>query len=297
LSATLIGGFVVAPALVEANQGNPADNDFFTNVEYTKTSDGIGISATLREDVGPHIVYFKYGEVKGIGFGTVNATVDMEVAVHVSGTHVTDSVQLDSDKLYIGYLTITQTNDSGEEAANSGSDTYWIFLTKAYDGDITALCVYGCLIAVINIVLVYVLIMVFSNMMRGRMEKTRVKMEKEGRLYPQGYGRCGQCGTVVLPGEVNCRKCGAYIDRPEEMKPKKKDFFECSECGAEVPNDAKECPKCGAVFDEDETEVMHADGTVEITNEITNCPECGAAAPATATFCTKCGAKFGSDKK
>jgi len=176
---------------------------------------------------------------------------------------------------------------------NGDTSTNWVFLTGAHDGSTTSLSLFGCAYSTLMIMIVFFLIMILSFFMRGRMEKTRERMEKEGRLYPQGYGKCDNCGAVVLPGEVKCRKCGAYIDRPDEMKPKKKDFFECSECGAEVPGDATTCPKCGAKFDEDEFEVTHADGTVETTNEIIQCHECGEFAPANATFCAKCGAKFG----
>ncbi len=141
----------------------------------------------------------------------------------------------------------------------------------------------------------YFLLVAFSFLMRRSIGKTRQKMEDEGRLYPQGYGRCKECGTLVLPGEVTCRKCGAYIDVPEEMKASKKDYFVCTECGAEVPNDAKECPKCGAKFEGVENEVVHADGTVDVSSESFECSECGAQVPANATHCPKCGAKFDED--
>jgi ribosomal protein L40E len=154
--------------------------------------------------------------------------------------------------------------------------------------------------------------MILSNIMKGRMEKTREQMEKEGRLYPQGHGRCQKCGAVVLPGEVNCRKCGEYIDRPDEMKPDKKDFFECSECGAEVPADAKQCPKCGAAFDEEDEEIIEADTSVKTNAEPSPrsepvqkdtssrapivCPECGETSPAGAWFCPRCGRSFDEKK-
>jgi ribosomal protein L40E len=300
VSATLIGGYIVAPGYVEANHGDPADNDFFTNVEFTYTSSGIDVTATLREDIGTHEVYLKSGAIRGIAFGFFYADFE-NIPLTATGTTVSGSIPLDRDRLYAGGLMITETrtvDGVSEEVIKEDSKTSWTFFTEAFDGDINQLSIFGCFIATIYITLAFFMIMVLSKIMRGRMEKTRVKMEKDGRLYPKGYGRCAQCGTVVLPGEVNCRKCGAYIDRPEEMKPDKKDFFECSECGAEVPNDAKDCPKCGAVFDEeDDIEVVHADGTVETTNETITCPECGSIGPATATFCIRCGAKFDGDKK
>ena len=293
VSAILIGGLVTAPAMVEENQGSPPDSGCFKDVEFTYTSDGIDISAVLTKEAGSHKVYFKYGEVKGVPFTGANAVIDMKSELNVSGSAASDSVSLDRDKLYIGYLSMTKTDDSGDEVDDAESHTFWRFLTGAYDGDATPLCLWGCFWATLYITVIFFMVMIFSNIMRGRMEKTRERMEKEGRLYPKGYGRCDRCGATVLPGEVNCRKCGAYIDRPDEMKPKKKDFFECSECGAEVPSDAKQCPKCNAAFDDDdEFEVVHADGKVETTKETFTCPECGATVPGTASFCTKCGAKF-----
>ena len=97
---------------------------------------------------------------------------------------------------------------------------------------------------------------------------------------------------MVLPGEIKCRKCGAYIDRPEEMRRKKDDFFQCSACGAEVPGDAQVCPKCGAKFDGVENVVSHIDGKVDVSEESYPCPKCGEMVPKNAVFCPKCGKKF-----
>lgn len=105
-------------------------------------------------------------------------------------------------------------------------------------------------------IFLYLIISFFMRRASKNLEETRKKMEAEGRLYPKGYGRCKQCGTIILPGETSCRKCGAYIEVPEELKHKKVDYFQCSECGAEVPSDSTVCPKCGATFDEDEETVI-----------------------------------------
>jgi len=146
------------------------------------------------------------------------------------------------------------------------------------------------------IAVIYFVMLVFSELMRRGARKTRAKMEAEGRLYPQGYSKCKECGTMVLPGEVACRKCGALIEVPEELKVHKKDFFQCSECGTEVPKDAKVCPKCGASFDEqEETEIIHADGTVDVSTETFECSECGKKVPANAKKCPYCGADFDED--
>jgi len=97
----------------------------------------------------------------------------------------------------------------------------------------------------------FLILCVMSWWMRRNLERTRARMEAEGRLYPQGYGRCKRCGSLVLPGEIMCRKCGEYVDVPEEMRVKKVNYFECSECGREVPQDAGVCPFCGEAFEDD----------------------------------------------
>ena len=207
--------------------------------------------------------------------GTVTVDENGVYHVTVSGVDVPDG------SLYVMGAFIVLPQNNAVESMNA------IVNNNASE---TNLALTGAAYTVAYAAIVFFIILIFSALMRRSAEKTRAKMEAEGRLYPQGYGRCKQCGAMVLPGEVNCRKCGAYIDVPEELKPKKKDSFTCSECGAEVPGDAKVCPKCGAAFDEDdENVVVHADGTEDVSSETVVCPECGNVVPANADWCPRCG--------
>jgi len=161
------------------------------------------------------------------------------------------------------------------------------------DSQLTTFCLTGNLYFIgVNIIAFFFLIVLITTWMRSNLEKTRARLEAEGRLYPQGYGRCKECGTIVLPGEVVCRKCGAYLDIPEEMKVHKVEYFECSDCGKEVPLASEKCPFCGASFEEgieDET----ATETQETKTEVTfTCSECGKQVPESASVCPHCGEKF-----
>lgn len=297
MATILAGAFAVAPAFVDNNSDAPAGNDNFSNITYEYSDDGtVSITATVS-GIDDHKAVFRYLQVIAVGFDTATGDrVTNDLILTVDGNKAHGTVKLDSGKLFAGYLGITKTNSAGDEVFDTSTQTASTILSGAYAGSLTSLSLYGCFMAVLLPMIIFFMILYFSAFMRSRFEKTREKLEKEGRLYPQGYGRCEKCGSIVLPGEVSCRKCGTYIDRPEELKPKKKDFFECSECGAEVPSDAKECPKCGSKFDEDEEIIVkHADGTVEVTTETFECSECGAEVPVTASFCPKCGAKFDED--
>jgi len=290
----LVGGLVMAPAFVEQNQGDPdvSDNNFFTNIQYSFPGGGVDIAVTLDSsvDMTGKKIFLMYGAVNAVSFGgKVTGKQDQSSELTATGGFVS----LDPNTLYAGYVVIKDVSDPDNVTVIDDSRTFSTFFTGAFEGSITSLTLYGCFMDAIVIFMFFFTIMTLSNFMRVRMEKARAKMEQEGRLYPQGHGRCNQCNSIVLPGEVSCRKCGAYIDRPEEMKPDKKDFFECTDCGAEVPEDAKVCPKCGATFDEEEFEVVHADGNVDKSNELRKCHECGQLSPANTTFCVRCGAKFG----
>jgi RNA polymerase subunit RPABC4/transcription elongation factor Spt4 len=126
----------------------------------------------------------------------------------------------------------------------------FLFIELKEDAD-----TFGVIMAIFfSLVLPFIILCVLVWWMRRNLERVRAKMEAEGRLYPQGYGRCKRCGALVLPGEVMCRKCGEYVDVPEEMRVKKVNYFECSECGREVPEDAGVCPYCGEAFDDPKEE-------------------------------------------
>lgn len=233
--------------------------------------------------------------------GTVSFNVEIYpmntdgyVMTNTSGnTYVFNDLALESGKVYKIYF------ESGD--VRSGSATVDANIT---DGDITKHALIWNFYVVGMAAIVFFLVLVLTTYMRRSLEKTRARMEAEGRLYPQGYGRCKECGMLVLPGEVTCRKCGAYIEIPEEIKAKMKrkvEYTECSECGAEVPSDARKCPKCGASFDE-ATEEVKIEATPEIieahqeskepSDEYFECSECGAKVPADANVCPQCGAKF-----
>ena len=166
-------------------------------------------------------------------------------------------------------------------------------------GDVCMLNLVGSSISILEIALIFFVMLIFSELMRRSARKKRDQMIKDGRLYPKGYDKCKNCGTMILPGEITCRKCGAAIEVPEDVKVlHKKDFFQCSDCGTEVPMDAKFCPKCGAVFDEgEETEIKHADGSVDVSTESFECSECGKKVPANAQRCPYCGAVFDEDEQ
>ena len=184
---------------------------------------------------------------------------------------------------------------STEKTGDDYKQFYRIFLnTGVTDSGMMNKNLMGAGYTLLLIGLMYFIMVIFSELMRRSARKARDKLEAEGRLYPEGYSKCKECGAMVLPGEITCRKCGAAIDVPEDIKVlHKKDYFECSECGAEVPMDAKHCPKSGAKFDEaDETEITHADGTVDTSTETFECSECGKEVPANAKRCPYCGAEF-----
>ena len=234
-----------------------------SSVVYRETSDPTYISEPTR-----------YGIVTVTDAGTKDGK-------YVYSCSVSD-FKLDDGKLYLVGAGITQDN----KVSTSESVTFMI--DKGCNQ--TAIYFTGTAYTVAFAVVIFFMILIFSTIMRRSAEKSRKKMEAEGRLYPKGYGRCKNCGATVLPGEVNCRKCGTYIDVPEEMKPHKKDFFQCTECGAEVPADATVCPKCGAKFEGSETEVVREDGEVETSeDDMIACPGCDYHVPAGTDWCPKCG--------
>lgn len=294
ITATFYSGPNVVNGMIDA-----ADKDYKEIGDMVLDEEtGILTADFYIEDIGE--VFVEYGVVDGFNYGSYWSNEEakkasMTLVPQPEGSKVafkgSCTIELTDEKINYVRITIekTELNDKGEPVKKVVGFFKDMGESK---GDIQYMSLYGLGMYVIFTAAMFFMILIFSALMRRSMEKTRTKMEADGRLYPQGYGRCKECGGMVLPGEVTCRKCGAYIDVPDELRAKKKDFFTCSECGAEVPNDADTCPRCGATFDEIENEVVHADGTVEVTTETENCPECGAEIPVNVAFCPKCGRKI-----
>lgn len=291
--AILVGSALVGPAYIDENSTTaPGSNSSFSDISYTVSGDTVTVTASFAAKEGEVPVIY-YLPISMVAFRSVYITADPTVtAMTVSGSSAATTVNLDSSQLYYLCLSMAKANSDGSYTVDSDTASQAVLSGWDYSGSAMKYTVMGAGFAVLYVMVIFFLILLFSTLMRRKMEDTRKKMETDGRLYPQGYGRCEKCGAVVLPGEVRCRKCGAYIDRPEEMKPEKKDFFQCSECGAEVPADATVCPKCGAKFDGIENEVIHPDGKIDVSTENMTCPQCGEAVPKNADFCPKCGHKF-----
>ncbi len=169
-------------------------------------------------------------------------------------TYTVTIPNVSSDNVLVYHFSIYEKN--AEDPKKAKEITKDGFYLNGSDSAITKSAFMGNAYFVSLSVLLFAILAFFMLRAAKNLEATRERMEAEGRLYPKGYGRCKQCGTVVLPGEIICRKCGTYIDVPDELRHKKDDYFQCSECGAEVPADSSVCPKCGASFDEDDETII-----------------------------------------
>ncbi len=292
--AMLIGTFGFSGTIEDYQNNIDTDGETIMDAEFDLEAGTLTVYVKPPEDLeGWHLLVreapldgLSFGMPRGSGYTDHELTPD-QLQLQENGWYLATVTGLanESGELY-HYQVAVMPNEEGqnpEEVLTFMVDTGCSFIGKYFTG--TA---YTVALAAI----IFYLVLVFSTLMRNSADKTRKKMEAEGRLYPQGYGRCKNCGAMVLPGEVNCRKCGTYIDVPDELRVQKKDFFQCSECGAEVPSDATECPRCGVKFDEAETEILHSDGSVDVSTEDIHCPACGSAVPENAEWCPKCGKMF-----
>ena len=280
----IIAAFAYSGSAISTTHLTDSKNVILDDVEY---DDGEIIINCDQPGLTFDAHYYNGMLVFGIPAYSGESVKDMNF-IYGDGKYVA-SVSL-KDHSYYGFR-IATTGDSPERA------NFFVDTGMTPD-EVNSLSLNSSLQVILEIALVYFVMVIFSELMRWSARRTREKMEKDGRLYPKGYSKCKECGTMVLPGEIVCRKCGAPIEVPEEIKKlHKKDFFECSECGTEVPLDAKCCPKCGAVFDEeDEVEIKHADGTVDVSSETFECSECGKIVPANAQKCPYCGATFDDEE-
>ena len=278
LGVTAIGAFAVSAPLIDGNTSfDGYDSEGFSDVTITYADDttisSISVKYTGTLESGQSVVFhmgrLSYICYKGYGIYTKsdadsNAGKDIVLTDSGSGIYTSGhvSVKMDNNTIYGYYFKVMNGDDTNRTSGPvfhkvnvSAADEYkFAMIWNAY----YAVMILG----------LYLIIVFFSYRARKKLNTVRDQMESEGRLYPKGYGKCKQCGTVVLPGETNCRKCGAAIDVPEEYQKKQVDYFECSECGAHIPADSVFCPKCGAKFDEeDETVVVKKDEVREPEGE------------------------------
>lgn len=283
--ALLAGGLYSAPTFIDNNSEFTATENF-TDAVVTDTANGYDITVMFDSTLSltPNAELFV---IEKVGFSTVNGPKDATVLVPTTSTINTISYSFTvDDQLHLIQFFTTDTDNKRTE------QTFLFLTTHTSESNKNSAIWTGAGYELGLFMLLYFMILFLTYSMRASAKKTQARMVEQGRLYPEGYGRCVECRAIVLPGEVSCRKCGKYIDVPEEMKPNKKDFFTCSDCNAEVPADADVCPKCGVEFDDIEIEVEHADGTIEISSSTFKCPVCGLDVPPTAKFCPKCGETF-----
>jgi len=294
---TIVGAvFVVALLILSgvAYSGSAVDKQGYTGHNYFQdvSWDGENLVITPTDKEADYRA--QYSIINGMAFGqpyTYEKDKMVAIPLESVGDKVVGHATLPAGK-YI-YIQVDALDKEGTIVEFSQ-----IFYNNGISpGDVNSLNFNGSLLTIGEIALVYYILLIFSALMRRSAEKTRAKMEKDGRLYPVGYDKCKECGCMVLPGEITCRKCGAPIEVPEELKVlHKKDFFYCSECGTEVPTDAEFCPKCGERFDgKTETVIKHADGTTDTSTESFVCSDCGKVVPANAKRCPYCGVLFDED--
>ena len=258
LVSTLVGGLMfTAPAMMGQTTDDMSDDDF-TDISVTDLGDGMYQVKVTYEDAGdPEVCY---GPIRSCCFsnvGSLNTHLvrsDLEKAVTGArdGYVYTYSIELSEGTPWYMYFHVH--TDDGDVYSERGMIT-----ENISESQVKSFAVSTNFMTIIIPIIAFFIILVVMFLFNRKMGKVRKEMEDEGRLYPQGMGRCKECGMIILPGETVCRKCGAVIDVPEEYRrkpaePKTESHFECSECGAVVPADSKVCPKCGATFDDDDDE-------------------------------------------
>ena len=288
----LIGGLSVGPSMMDGYKSDAdISSKYFKHVSMTY-DEGTGdftVTATIENDT-EYTPVISYSGVSMLVFGGLyaNETLSaMEKSDFASGSHTYSG--WNTNNLHYIALSLAKDNGDGSYTVEAGTSVGFTD-ASVFTGDASGLYWAGSAYAAAFFAAIFYFITFCSWFFRRRMSRTRKKMEEQGRLYPQGYGRCEKCGAIVLPGEVECRKCGTYIERPDSMKPKKVNYIRCTNCGCEVSDKDTVCPKCGATFVDEETEVIHADGSVAFV-----CPECGSEVPEGADgvrICPRCGKRF-----
>ena len=258
LVSTLVGGLLFTAPAMNAQTTEDMEGNGFEYIFVDDEGDGkYRISVTVTSgDTYPVLHYGPVGstcfsDVRSLNVHMVKTEVEKEIEMEydpINGWYMATVDLPDGKPWYIYFTTDNHVSDRGLVTANIS------------DAQITSFAIMTNFSTVLIPIITFFIILCVMMFFNRKVEHVREEMEAEGRLYPQGMGRCKECGMVVLPGETVCRKCGAVIDVPEEFRrkpapqPAPQTHFECSECGASVPADSKVCPNCGASFDEDDDE-------------------------------------------
>ena len=291
---SVFSAFAVSKPFIENAEGVHHHGEFTDISVEPFSDDGPHIFSVTYELKGSEFIELEYNasqmvQQRGLARGSGdNTVVSSDLSSTVTNHTFTVTDIGDGEVFYYKFVV----KDAPDHVVREAGD--FIGPVTMDDSQLTTFCLTGNLYFIgVNIIAFFFLIVLITTWMRSNLEKTRARLEAEGRLYPQGYGRCKECGTIVLPGEVVCRKCGAYLDIPEEMKVKKVEYFECSDCGKEVPLASEKCPFCGASFEEGIEDETIAETKEETKPEVTfTCSECGKQVPESASVCPHCGEKF-----
>ena len=255
--ATAFGGLYVSKEFIDSNSNvGSYDSNGFSGVEITYLPSGdlsVSVKYTGDRTIDTSSVICNYGEMSFVCYKTYN---------NYSGDDYKHSMTLTGDVYTCTFKASDTKIGVFSFEAKSGDDNI-VSIDGFYKGsindnglfsDYNLFTLQGNAYYTLIVTLMFMLVIFFTKWSKKNLEKNMAKLEAEGRLYPQGYGRCKECNSIVLPGETCCRKCGAVVELPEKYinSLEEIDYFECSDCGAKVPSDANVCPNCGAKFDEEE---------------------------------------------
>lgn len=276
LFTSLVGALFVTVPVIESMEDVEITGDF-SGYGVTETDAGYVFSISYAGTETPQLHYIKVDKYNTSFALLVGQDKYVDMASNGDGRYSAE-LDLDYDMVYLVYFSAGDSTSAKKVVSETlGPNTV---RTTSITGNM-----YVTAIPVV----MFIIILGSSTWMRRNFEKQRAKLEKEGRLYPKGYGLCKKCGRTILPGEKVCRTCGTPVDVPEEIQretltklygvtkcpecgadvikiervcPSCKhlmpgfsegdDYFECSACGAAVPPDSKQCPQCGELFEDDE---------------------------------------------
>ena len=253
LIVTAVGALAFSKPMFENDSDYQSYNDGgFSNLTITTAADG-GLDISVSFSGTADTLKFDLDQVQFVTYKMIRKTNSDEYKYQLTETSAGSGIwtaHIDKSKVPSNFVYQYRFEKTTGEQTDITKSSYYLGMTN--DSELNRFCLVYNAYTGGMITVLFFLMLILTAISRKNLEKTRARMEAEGRLYPQGYGRCKECGSIVLPGETCCRKCGAYIDVPDELRHKKVDMVECSECGAEIPEDATVCPKCGATFDEEE---------------------------------------------